>query len=160
MLLGNSYNESFYHIIQLWKCSLTKHKGLNNNNKKIKSMHSFLHYVNSKELGSKETNQTRDNMIIYAYLIYTYIYFYLSGGLYKVFFKSDALTLYSLKKKKKMLGNNQWPYIFCSCKPNVTKIRTHGPSLQKTIYFLNYGLLASSLFFHQGSFINLIYTFP
>lgn len=89
MLLGNSYNESFYHIIQLWKCSLTKHKGLNNNNKKIKSMHSFLHYVNSKELGSKETNQTRDNMIIYAYLIYTYIYFYLSGGLYEVFFKSE-----------------------------------------------------------------------
>lgn len=64
-------------------------------------MHSFLHYVNSKELGSKETNQTRDNMIIYAYLIYTYIYFYLSGGLYEVFFKSDTLTLYSLKKKKK-----------------------------------------------------------
>mgnify|MGYP001859209820 CR=1 FL=1 len=64
-------------------------------------MHSFLHYVNSKELGSKETNQTRDNMIIYAYLIYTYIYFYLSGGLYEVFFKSDAISFDSKKKKKK-----------------------------------------------------------
>lgn len=28
------------------------------------------------------------------------------------------------------------------------------------IYFLKYGLLASFLFFHQGTFINVIYTFP
>lgn len=36
MLLGNPYNESFYHIIQQWNCSLTKYKGLNNNSKKFK----------------------------------------------------------------------------------------------------------------------------
>lgn len=33
-MLDNPYNESFYHIIQQWNCSLTKYRGLNNNNKK------------------------------------------------------------------------------------------------------------------------------
>lgn len=51
MLLGNPHNESFYHIIQQWNCSLTKYKGLKEKKtqkqkkNKPETMHSFLHYT-------------------------------------------------------------------------------------------------------------------